>query len=208
VGSPNDPALLELEHLPADGTYCSTSADIHFCTRTYISVTSVVAIVVAAGETIEELQASGDPSFADANVLLNVSGSRATLAPILRHLPHLVWVHSLTAGVDHILCPALVDDETITLTNAKGLYSSSLAEYVLAAASYFAKDFPRLARNKASKTWDRYCVQELRGATMGIVGYGSIGQACARLAKAYGMKVVGLRRYVRSLTSAVKMAPC
>jgi phosphoglycerate dehydrogenase-like enzyme len=69
-----------------------------------------------------------------------------------------------------------VDDETIVVTNAKGLFSSSLAEYTLAACSYFAKDFARLMRNKDSKKYDRFVVQELRGATMGIIGYGSIGQ--------------------------------
>jgi phosphoglycerate dehydrogenase-like enzyme len=40
----------------------------------------------------------------------------------------------------------------------------------------------------------RYQVLELRGATMGIVGYGDIGRATARLAKAYGMKVLALSR--------------
>lgn len=110
-------------------------------------------------------------------------------------MPHLTWMHSVTAGVDHILCPELVDDETIIVSNARGLFSSSLAEYVMGACSYFAKDFPRLAKNKQLKNWDRYCVQELRGTCMGIIGYGSIGQACAKLAKAYGMTVIGLRRY-------------
>ena len=169
VGEASDPALSELAHLPRD------------------------AEVLAVAPSLDDLL-RGDAAFSDANVLLVASGSRATVSPILKHLPHLVWVHSLYAGLDHLLCPALVDDETIAITNAKGLFSSSLAEYVLAAAAYFAKDFPRLARNKAAKNWDRFCVQELRGACMGIVGYGNIGQACAKLAKAYGMRVIGLRR--------------
>lgn len=149
---------------------------------------------MATGETLEELQ-TDDYAFSDANVLLNVSGSRATLAPILKHMPHLTWVHSLTAGLDHLLCPELVDDESIVITNAKGLFSSSLAEYVMTACGYFAKDIPRLESSKTAKVWDRFVVQELRGAVMGIVGYGSIGQSCAKLAKAYGMRVIALRRY-------------
>lgn len=185
LGEKSDAALSELAHLPRD------------------------AEVVAVAPTIEELL-RGDAAFSDANVLLVAAGSRATLSPVLKHLPHLVWVHSVSAGLDHLLCPALVEDETIVVTNAKGLFSSSLAEYVLAAAAFFAKDFPRLIRNQAERRWDRFCVQELRGACMGIVGYGNIGQvhlvipqsfvskplmqACARLAKAYGMRVVGLRR--------------
>lgn len=118
----------------------------------------------------------------------------------MKHMPYLSWVHSIWAGLDTILCPELVDDESIVLTNAKGLFSGSLAEYALGACAYFAKDFARLERNKSTRTWDRFSVTELRGACMGIVGYGSIGQACARLAKAYGMRVVALRR--RPLESA------
>lgn len=42
------------------------------------------------------------------------------------------------------------------MTNAKGQFSSTLAEYTLAACSYFAKDFARLARNRRDKAWERY----------------------------------------------------
>jgi phosphoglycerate dehydrogenase-like enzyme len=51
-----------------------------------------------------------------------------------------------------------------------------------------------LLRNKQAKNWDKYNVLELRGATLGIVGYGDIGRACAKLAKVYGMRIVALRR--------------
>lgn len=127
-------------------------------------------------------------------MLLNISGNAKTLAPIVNEMPFLTWIHSITAGVDHLLCPEIVDNEDITLTNAKGVFSHSLAEYVMFACSYFAKDLPRLRRAQESATWDKFQVSDLRGRTMGIVGYGNIGQACAKLAKAYGMKVLGLRR--------------
>jgi len=62
------------------------------------------------------------------------------------------------------------------------------------ACSYFAKDLPRLMKQKEQKDWDKYSVEEIRGKTMGIIGYGDIGKAAAKLAKAYGMKVITLRR--------------
>ena len=127
-------------------------------------------------------------------MLLNVTGTSETLGPIIKELPYLSWIHSVTAGLDHMLCPEIADDPNLILTNAKGIYSSSLAEYVMAACSYFAKDFPRLMQQRKEKKWERYCVGELRGKTMGIIGYGDIGRACAVLAKAYGMEVYGLRR--------------
>jgi len=62
------------------------------------------------------------------------------------------------------------------------------------ACSYFAKNVPRLERQKAAKLWEKYSVLELRGATLGVIGYGDIGRACAKLAQSYGMRVVALRR--------------
>lgn len=83
---------------------------------------------------------------------------------------------------------------TVTLTNAKGMFSSTLAEYCMMACSYFAKDLPRLMQQKRNLHWEQYPVLELRGATLGVVGYGDIGRASAKLAKAYGMKVIGVKR--------------
>jgi phosphoglycerate dehydrogenase-like enzyme len=128
-------------------------------------------------------------------VLLNITGSKQVLAEIVNEMPFLVWIHSITAGVDHILCPEIVDNNDILLTNAKGavscamlaqplpscqgvrgvivtlgVFSSSLAEYVMTACSYFAKDIPRLLHQQKECHWEKFCVRELRGATMGIVG--------------------------------------
>lgn len=129
-----------------------------------------------------------------ANVLLNVSGTAAVLGPIINEMPLLKWIHSITAGVDHILCPEITENQDIVLTNAKGIYSSSLGEYAIGACLYFAKDFNRLDRQKAEKCWNKYVVSELRGKVMGIVGYGDIGRACAMLAKPFGMEVIALRK--------------
>jgi len=63
------------------------------------------------------------------------------------------------------------------------------------ACSYFAKDLPLLMKNKQNKVWDNYDIEELRGKTMGIVGYGDIGRACAKMASVYGMRIVALRRH-------------
>jgi phosphoglycerate dehydrogenase-like enzyme len=78
---------------------------------------------------------------------------------------------------------------------AKGQFSSSLAEYVMMACSYFAKDLPLLMKNKRERRWDDYEIEELRGKTMGIVGYGDIGRAVAKMASVYGMRIVALRRH-------------
>jgi phosphoglycerate dehydrogenase-like enzyme len=114
---------------------------------------------------------------------------------ILAAFPSIEWVHCRSAGIDFVACPELTEFKgKVQMTNAKGQFSSSLAEYVMMACSYFAKDLPRLLKNNRKKHWEPYQIEELRGKTMGIVGYGDIGRACAKLASMYGMRIVALRR--------------
>ena len=119
---------------------------------------------------------------------------------LLKELPSIQWVHTRSAGIDFVYSEALAkltSSNNIVVTNAKGQFSSTLAEYTMLACSYFAKDFPRLMRQKKAKNWGKYSVLELRGATLGIVGYGDIGRAAAKLASAYGMRIIALRRNPR-----------
>src|SRR5262245_9062027 len=55
----------------------------------------------------------------------------------------LKWIHCRSAGVDSQLFAELVESDVV-LTNSKGIYSSSLSEFVMAAILFFAKDFRRM----------------------------------------------------------------
>lgn len=116
------------------------------------------------------------------------------LDQMLIELPSIEWIHVRSAGIDYISSSATLtslssssNGNNIVVTNAKGTFSSTLAEYTMMAIAYFAKDLPRLLKQKNDSTWDKYCVEEIRGKTLGIIGYGDIGRACAKLASAYGM---------------------
>lgn len=114
---------------------------------------------------------------------------------ILAAFPTIEWVHVRSAGIDFIVSDEFAEFKSrVVVTNAKGQFSSSLAEYVMMACSYFAKDLPRVMAQQKAKRWEKYDIEELRGKTMGIVGYGDIGRSCAKLATIYGMRVVALRR--------------
>jgi phosphoglycerate dehydrogenase-like enzyme len=128
-----------------------------------------------------------------ADALLVWSAGRDLVREVFLRAPRLRWVHSRAAGLDTLLFPELIDSP-VPLTNSSGVYSRSLGEFVAAAVLYFAKDFPRMRRNQAAQRWETFDVDETHGATMGIVGYGDIGRACARLAQALGMRVLALRR--------------
>ena len=104
------------------------------------------------------------------------------------------WVHSTFAGIDRMLFPALVEDDNITLTLTKDVYSSSLGEWVIAALMYWEKFIPRLQQQQRQHVWQRFYNEELRGKHMCVLGFGSIGQDAARKATSFGVHVVGVRR--------------
>ena len=129
----------------------------------------------------------------EAQVLFNWSGPRDEVRKALLSAPRLEWIHARYAGLDKLLFPELVASP-VPLTNGVGVFSQSLGEFVILGALYFAKDIPRMLRSKARHKWDEFDVVEVSKQTMGIVGYGDIGRAIARRAKALDMQVYGLRR--------------
>jgi phosphoglycerate dehydrogenase-like enzyme len=130
-----------------------------------------------------------------ADVVLNAMWNGNLLRTVFPLAKQVRWVHNLSAGVELALFPELVDSPA-PLTNGRGVYADSLAEFVLAAALFFAKDFRRMVRNQEAGRWQTFDVEMLAGRTMGIVGYGEIGRAAAKLAHAAGMRVYALRRRI------------
>jgi phosphoglycerate dehydrogenase-like enzyme len=126
-------------------------------------------------------------------VIFNWAGNKRLVQEVWKMAPRVKWVHSRAAGLDGLLFPELVESP-VPLTNGRGVFSQSLGEFVIGSALFFAKDFRRMMRNQAAGVWAPFDVEEIRGQTMGIVGYGDIGRACAQRAHAMGMKVLALRR--------------
>jgi phosphoglycerate dehydrogenase-like enzyme len=135
----------------------------------------------------EELAATADI------ILTGVGASAQVVKAAIDKANQLRWLHSLSAGVDHLMGTRLRESD-IPVTNAKGAYSQSLGEYCIAAMLFFAKDLRRMQKSQHSGKWDVFNVDMLEGKTLGVLGYGDIGKASARRAKAFGMKIVALRR--------------
>jgi phosphoglycerate dehydrogenase-like enzyme len=74
------------------------------------------------------------------------------------------------------------------------VYGEMMAEYVFAYLLYFLRDLPKYFRDQREKIWRQVRPERLRGKTMGILGLGSVGKEIAKRGKAFGMKVVGLKR--------------
>src|SRR5215469_838281 len=136
-----------------------------------------------------------------AEIILNWSGSLALLQEVFLLSGGVRWIHSRSAGLERVLFPELVESEII-LTNGSGVFSPSLGEFVLGAILYFAKDFRRMIRNQMAGVWEPFDVTMISGQTLGIVGYGSIGQAVAARARALEMNVLALKRRIPKKTKA------
>jgi phosphoglycerate dehydrogenase-like enzyme len=128
-----------------------------------------------------------------ADVVLNWLSDTTVLQHIWPMAARLRWVHTRSAGLDGILFAEIIESPVV-LTNARGVFSEILGEFTIGAVLFFAKGFRRLVVSQMAGKWDQFDIAEVRGQTLGLVGYGDIGRAVAVRAHALGMKVVGLRR--------------
>ena len=144
---------------------------------------------VAAGTSSEAFENLA----ADADVILNWSGSKALLRKVFLMCPNLRWVHSRAAGLDTVLFPELIAS-AVPLTNGRGVFSQSLGEFALAAILHFAKDLRRMIRNQEAGRWEQFDITEISGQTVGILGYGDIGRAVATRCRAMGMQILAVKR--------------
>src|SRR6185503_479841 len=126
-----------------------------------------------------------DDSLDDVEVMLRGWLSSDAFDRLLARAPHLSWVHSATSGVERALTPA-ARDRGVVVTNARGVFSRPIAEYVLMMILAVSRRLPQLLELQRERTWQPLEGAELRDVTVGIVGLGSIGRAVGALATAFG----------------------
>jgi phosphoglycerate dehydrogenase-like enzyme len=129
----------------------------------------------------------------EADAILTVGMVNTALPEIWPAMIKLKWVHSLSTGVEQILFPALVESP-IPLTNARGVFKRSLAEFAALGMLYFAKAVPRLVEQQRQHKWETFQVEWIPERAVSIVGYGEIGRECALLAKGLGARILAMRR--------------
>jgi phosphoglycerate dehydrogenase-like enzyme len=158
---------------------------------------SLTGVKLVVGNSPEAFEGTA----ANASALLNWSGSLELFRTVFRMCRNLRWVHSRSAGLDKALFPEL-SESSVPLTNGSGVFSAALGEFVLGAILYFAKDFRRMIRNQMAGKWEEFDVWPVAGQSVGIIGYGDIGQATAARVRSLGMAVFALRRHVSKAAPA------
>ncbi len=115
--------------------------------------------------------------------------------------PNLRWIQLTSAGVDRAARSGLVGSE-FRITNASGVHATPIGEYVLCIMLMFCKGGATFIRAQERREWTRFMSRELYGKTVGIVGYGHIGEGVATLAKAFGCRIIATRRSVTERSSS------
>ena len=118
---------------------------------------------------------------------------------LLDHAPQLRFIQSIGAGTDQFPRDELAR-RGIRLASARGVNAQAVAEHAMALILALARRLPEARDNQRARVWRSMIgdparrEDELGGKTLLVVGLGDIGGRLARLAKAFEMRVLGLRR--------------
>jgi phosphoglycerate dehydrogenase-like enzyme len=164
----------------------------HYALRNLDALRNVSEISISNDQT--ELENSAP--MAEVILFTGFSGSSVNLAQLWKHARCVRWIHSLTTGVERVLFPDLIASK-VPLTNARGAFKRSLAEFAMLGILFHTKKVRRLIDNQREHKWDGFFVGFANGRVLGIVGYGAIGRECALLAKGLGLTIHALRRNPR-----------
>jgi phosphoglycerate dehydrogenase-like enzyme len=124
---------------------------------------------------------------------------------ILAKAPQLRFIQLLRVGMDGAPLKEIFD-RGITLANAKGIHKHIMSEYAIGAMINLSRNWHLVYKNQLQGKWDRGVPQgEIRGATLGILGLGSIGQEISSKAKLFGMKVLALKNKLEPMENVDKI---
>ncbi len=113
---------------------------------------------------------------------------------IVRAASKLRWIQTTSAGVEKVLFPEITES-AIILTNARVLFGIQIAEHVFAMLLAFTRELTKCLEAQKQKRWlTRFDLNvfDLYQKTLGILGFGGIGQEVAKRAAAFGMSVLAI----------------
>jgi phosphoglycerate dehydrogenase-like enzyme len=119
-------------------------------------------------------------------------------ADLLPQASNLRWYQQWSAGADWLLRHPRAAAADFVLTSTSGIHAIQITEHIFVFLLAFARELPQAMRAQSQRRWiptDRHQgLFELAGKTMLLIGVGAIGERTARVARAFDMRVLGVRR--------------
>jgi len=143
--------------------------------------------------TLSDADAAAAIETADVALASRLSAAMVERAPRLR------WVHSTAAAVGILPLPELAA-RGILVSNSRGIQAAPIAEHVMGGLLLLSRRFNLLLQAQQERRWIQNELTSnkwpwsLKGRSMTILGFGTIGQEVARRAHVFGMRVTGIRR--------------
>lgn len=124
------------------------------------------------------------------------------ILPGIEQAPKLRWIQFHWAGIDHAIDAPILKRPGVMATTLSGAAASQVSEYILMMLLGLGHHFPELLEAQKrvewpKDRWERFSPRELRGSTVGLVGYGSIARQTARLLHPFGAKVLAIKKDAR-----------
>ncbi len=112
----------------------------------------------------------------------------------LPYLSRLAWVQTTSTGVGPAVARLGLDRTGVLVTTARGVHAGPLAEWTFMAILSHLRGLDHLKTEQAYRRWERYAGDDLAGRTLVLLGAGDLARGCARVARAFDMRVVAVAR--------------
>src|SRR5580698_6736390 len=120
----------------------------HYALRKLEALRDLADIAISNDQTELEVFAPA----AEVILYTGLSADSVDLAQVWRYARSVRWIHSLATGVEKILFPAMIDSK-VPLTNARGAFKRSLAEFAMLGVLFHTKKVRRLVDNQRAHKW-------------------------------------------------------
>jgi phosphoglycerate dehydrogenase-like enzyme len=117
-------------------------------------------------------------------------------AELCEAAPKLRWVQAPSAGVEHVPGITALRERDIIVTNARGAHGPSIGEHAFALLLALTRMLPTCFAQQREHVWGREGIyrqaREIRGMTMGLLGYGAIGRGVAQRAQGFELDLLAV----------------
>ena len=136
-----------------------------------------------------------DAFFLSYQFLFAIRDNHELFKPLLNLTKRMKFIQTGYAGMDDPFCQAMLKESDAVIANASSIHAIPISHYVFSQMLRWNKRIDQHIELQQGKNWSPMGGDgELTNKTLLILGYGGIGKEVAKLGKAFGMNVIGIRR--------------